>query len=85
MKLIGCWFSQSNVAGEKPPTHLPDELLLLGRVRHVLVDVSEELLQGLLRVLLCRGRVLLIGRWSGASRPLQQGWSSVASRGGASG
>jgi len=47
-------------------TDLPDELLLLGGVRHVEVDVSEELLQGLLRVLLSRGPVLLRRR-----RPLQ--------------
>ena len=32
--------------------HLLDELLLLGRVGHVVVDVSEQLLQGLLRVVL---------------------------------
>ncbi|TNN32398.1 hypothetical protein EYF80_057443 [Liparis tanakae] len=69
-------------------TDLPDELLLLGGVGHVVVDVSEELLQGLLRVLLSRGPVLLRRRRTlqgqrgppgrGAARRQQlQSWRSV--------
>lgn len=76
---------QSSVAGGMRPTDLTDQLLLLGRVGHVLVDVSEKLLQGLLCVLLCWRQVLLIGRGGGASRPLQQGLGLTTSWRGASG
>lgn len=87
MKLIGRWFSsavQSRPAGATLPTHLADQLLLLGRVGHVLMDVSEELLQRLLRVLLGRGLALLVGGEGGTSRPLQEVRGSALSRGGAS-
>lgn len=74
--------AQQEVQVQFQDTNLPDEFLLLGRVGHVLVDVPEELLQGLLCVLLCGRRALLLCVRTQGRRPLQ-GRHSAPGRGAA--
>lgn len=72
---------QRHAAAASLRANLSDELLLLGRVRHVVVDVSEELLQSLFGVLLSRRLApLLLRVRTRNGRPLQGQRSALARR-----
>lgn len=69
-----------NVSTSVHVPDLADQLLLLGRVGHVLVDVSEELLQRLLRVLLSRRLVRVLRAGAQSGRPFHGQRSPLSRR-----
>lgn len=77
LSLLNCRIVQKN-----SEVNLSDEFLLLGRIRHVLMNMSEELLQSLLRVLLSWWLALLLRALAQRSCPLQ-GQHSALGRGAA--